>query len=627
MESIISKLSKYKTSASIHKYLDTLTIEDCKTIVEHLDEKYYNGQSQVPDVVYDIIRDYANERCKGMKAKVGHKVRDELEKCALPYYMGSMDKLKTQDELDRWIMRNRAFTYICSEKLDGVSCLLTSDELGLVKMYSRGDGITGVNMTFIKDHIKGIPKFIPPNFVCRGELLISKSDFAKYKDQYSNPRNMVSGILNAKTLKEGIKDIQFVGYEVISNTEMMSPTEQIESLQYIGFKTIKYEESSEIDMSILASHLQTMKTSSEFEIDGIVVYANNQNERNTDGNPTYAFAFKMNETGVKAVVESVSWEVSKHRYYKPTIHIKPVRVGGVTISSITGNNASYIVENGIGPGAEIKIVRSGDVIPYITEIVKKTEAVLPSNYKWNATHVDIVVPDEVHSDDAEKKRILHFFKTMEIPLLSDATISKFYDSGYTSVLSILNMSTEDIMRVEGFASISASNVLKSLNSVKSAPLAKIMAASSTLGIGFGVKKCQKIVDSFPNLLTEYLSKEEVASVDGFSDKTALQFIANVEEFKRFYADISTFIQAKPVEVVKKVRIEHPLSEKKVVFTGFRSSDMEDKIKMLGGEIQSGVSKKTDMVVASNPNDGSTKLKKARELGIRIVSVVEFQKML
>jgi DNA ligase (NAD+) len=628
MESIVSKLSKFKSQTAIYAYLDTLSPEDCKRIVEHLDDTYYNGQSKVPDVVYDIIRDYSNERCKGLKKKVGHKVRDELQKCTLPYYMGSMDKIKGSDELDRWIMRNRAFTYLLTEKLDGVSCLLVSDSLGLTKIYSRGDGTTGVNMTVFLQSIKNIPSHIPPNTVCRGELLVSKEDFKKYEEQYSNPRNMVSGILNAKTLKDGIKDVQFVAYEFISN-EPMRPSQQLEVLQYIGFKTIKSTEVQEIDMSSLSKTLTDMKRDSEFEIDGIVVYADNENIRSNDSNPSYAFAFKVNETGVKATVEGVSWEVSKHRYYKPTVNIKPVRVGGVTISSLTGFNALYIVQNGIGPGAEIRVVRSGDVIPYISEVIKHApKVILPDSYKWNASNVDIMVPDDIYSDDAEKKRILHFFKTMEIPLLSDATISKFYDAGYTSIIAILNMKREDIERIEGFGSVSSSNIVKNLRSVKSAPLAKIMASSSTLGIGFGVKKCQKLVDSFPDILQKSLSKEDVCRIEGFSDKTALQFIANLEEFKRFYEDISTFIQADAEEPARKeLRFEHVLSGKKVVFTGFRSSDMEGKIRDVGGEVVTGVSRKTDMVVASNPNDGSTKLSKARELGIRIISVKELEGML
>ncbi len=628
MESIIAKLSKYKTSASIHKYLDSLSEKDCKRIVDHLDDTYYNGQSQVPDAVYDIIRDYANTRCASLKTKVGHKVRDELEKCKLPFYMGSMTKLKTPDELDRWLLRNRAFSYLSTEKLDGVSCLITSDELGLVKLFSRGDGFTGTNMTFIQPHIKGIPSYIPPSFVCRGELIISKNDFKKYTEEYKNPRNMVSGILNAKTIKEGIKDIQFVAYEVIpTSNEIQTPKEQLESLEYLGFKTVKYTETSEIDIPTLASQLQSMKANSEFEIDGIVVYANSQNVRDNESDPSYAFAFKMNEVGIVTTVEHVNWEISKHRYYKPTVVVKPVKVNGVTITCLTGFNAAYILENEIGPGAQVRVVRSGDVIPYISEVVKKSTSVqFPENYKWNTTKVDIMVPDDVHSDDAEKKKILHFFKTMEIPLVSDATISKFYDAGYTSIISILNMTPEDIIRIEGFASISASNIVKNLKSVKTAPLAKIMASSSTLGIGFGIKKCQKLVDSIPDILTRSLSKEEIMDIDGFSDKTALQFIANIEEFKRFYDDLSTFIQVKE-EDVQPITTDHPMSNKKVVFTGFRSSEMEDRIKMLGGEIQSAVSKKTDFVVASNPNDGSTKLKKARELNIPILTVSEMRKML
>ncbi len=630
MDIVVERLAKCKTERAIQDYLHTLTAAQCKDVVTYLDDTYYNGVSKCPDFVYDIIRAHANAMYEDLKDKVGAKVRDDINKVTLPYWLGSMNKLKDDAEIERWSNRNRAFTYICSEKLDGISCLIVYDKMGLPSLFTRGDGKVGADISFIRKHIQGFPKTPLFDMAVRGELLVAKKDFAKHNKEYANARNMVSGLVNSKVVKPGLEDVQFIAYELIQKDGNGIPvSEQLQVLTSCGFSVVQTTTLPELEAPRLLDVLRRMSTASQFEIDGIVVYPDMPYRRNEEGNPDYAFAFKTNEDNDKVVttVEKVEWNLSRHGFYNPLIVVKPVKCDGVTIKQATGFNAKYILDNQVGPGAEVELVRSGKVIPYITRVLKPSKDVtLPDKFKWTESGVDIYLPDDQESDDIEKGRVVHFFVTLGIPFVNEGIVNKLFDAGYRTLFSILNIKMDKLQKVPGFGAASAAKVVESLRSVKTAPLYKLMAASSIFGNGFGIKKCKLLTDAFPDLLTRDITREQVADLNGFSFKSADQFVPQIELFRRFYTDLSQFITAdEPAPVA--VAASSSASAIKVVFTGFRSDALEKRIIQMGGEVLSGVSKKTTHVVTANPSEGTVKLKKAAELGIPIISPDQLVAML
>lgn len=628
MDTIVEQLASFRTEAAIRAYLGRLTPKECRDIVSYLDDQYYNGDSKCPDAVYDIIRDHANALA-GTAKKVGAKVREGATKTQLPFWLGSMTKYKTDAEITRWCMRNRAFTYYATEKLDGISCLIVSDELGRVRMYTRGDGAIGADITFLRPHLASLPKAIPKHFAVRGELILTREAFAARGEGYSNPRNMVSGIVNAKTLKDGVDAISFVAYEHIRPDGVADPFPvQMRTLRSAGFAVVNSIELPEIDIDSLKGALNSLKAGCPYEMDGVVVYGDAQTVRNTADNPEYAFAYKVNQDDAKVAtsVLGVEWNLSKHGYYKPTIVVDKVRCGGVMIKQLTGFNAKYVVDNRVGPGAKVEIVRSGDVIPIITRVLQPAPHVpMPSSYQWNESGVDILLPDDQASDDIEKKRIVHFFETLEIPLINEGTVSRLFDAGHRSLLTILNLKASSISSLPGFGDASAQRLVDSIQSVRRVPLWKLMAASSVFGVGFGAKKCKRLTDAFPDLLTEDVSVEAMADLEGFSVRSAEQFVPRIEEFRRFYQDVSSFITAvvDEAEAAPSAPVLNNLAGVSVVFTGFRDKDMEADVARRGGTVSSTVTKKTTYVVAADPSDGSSKLKKARELGVRVVTKQAF----
>ncbi len=227
----------------------------------------------------------------------------------------------------------------------------------------------------------------------------------KFSKEYANPRNFVAGRIGGKKLREGIKDIDFVAYEIINKNPKYKteiPSYQLTKLESLGFKIPKYEILNNIDFDLLREKLLEFKQQSEYEIDGLIVQPDNGYFRNISGNPQYAFAFKLNldENIKETEVIEVDWNVSKHGVIKPRLKVKEVNLFGTKVNFVTAHNAKYISDNNIGPGTLIKITKSGETIPYIVEVVKSSsEPQMPEiDYKWNETGVDIIVEGDDYSE-------------------------------------------------------------------------------------------------------------------------------------------------------------------------------------------------------------------------------------
>ena len=380
--------------------MEELSLKELLILKKKLDDIYYNDstkESPYTDAEYDALVELIESKSSNIINKsVGAQIRDDDNRVKLPYYLGSLDKIKDKDvsKLSNWLKNNINDSYLLEQKLDGCSCLLISDGRGNIKIYTRGDGIVGADISHLVKYIINIPKRLKIPIVVRGELLLKKLTFDhKYSNIVSNARNMVSGLLNAKTIREGVNDIDFVAYEIIDGDikKQSKPSNQLKRLNELGFKVVNNKKVSKIDIESLSEYLIMEKEFSEYDIDGIIVIPDVEYTRNVDKNPKYSFAFKMqlDSNVVEAEVENVLWNISKFGLLKPRVQIKPVNLNGVTITYTTGFNAKYIVEKSIGPGAIIKLTRSGDVIPFILEVIRpsKYSNLLPVDvkYKYSCT--------------------------------------------------------------------------------------------------------------------------------------------------------------------------------------------------------------------------------------------------
>jgi NAD-dependent DNA ligase len=630
----ISIIKNYSDN-KLKKYFETENLDVLHKMKLYLDNLYYNEgkDTGLSDYQYDLLKDIIKYRDPNYVVPVGAKIREHDNRSKLPFWLGSMDKLKPEDKIEiaNWITKNNAKEYIVEDKLDGISCLITIKN-GNIKLYTRGDGIVGADISYLAPYFDSIPKNIGNiSLNIRGELIMPIDIFnKKYSKEYSNPRNMVAGRIGGKKIRDGIRDIKFIAYEIVDDGMLDKPADQISKLKRLGFETVNYSLIKKIDILTLMEILVSRKNNNIFEIDGLIIQANKNYERNVDGNPKYAFAFKMrlSDNIKETKVIEVLWNISKWGQLKPRIEIEPVNLGGVKISYTTGFNGKYVYENNIGEGAIIKITRSGDVIPYIVEVVKQADNPdMPDiPWKWNDTKVDIITED--FGEMMCIKLIHSFFEKLGIKHLGEKTIQKMYENGLDTIIKIISADKERIESVDGIASKGAERIYEGIQKgLVNLQVPNVLGASGIFGFGMGTKKINRLFEEYPNILTEYkfisreILTEKILKIEGFSDKTTKNIVKNIEWADKFIYVFSNF-----ANFAEKNIINDSMKNIKVVFSGFRDKKLAEDVVARGGKVVSSISKNTTLLIVSNKNEQNTdKVKKAKELNIGILSKEEFLK--
>jgi len=631
----VSKPFLKKLSANPESVLKTLKNEDIAKIIQEANYHYCNTSTPIlTDKVYDIVFDHLKQIDPNhpVLKQVGSCVAvHDMRKEKLPYYMGSLDKIKNNDPvgLDKFKQKYPG-NYVISDKLDGNSALLVVDDNG-VKLYTRGDGKVGQNITGILNYIKGIPTKLK-NMAVRGELIISREDFEKVKHKGANARNMVAGVINAKIPDmEILQLVQFMAYEQI-HPDTYSIDQQLKNLKCAGFRTVYHQIVSDFTESSLSEILVDRRKNSPFEVDGIVLFHVSLHKRKTGDNPDYAFAFKSLQTmeKVDVIVSEVEWNITKDGYMIPVIKFPPVPLNGVTIQRSHGFNGKYIKDNKIGPGSRLTIMRSGDVIPYVSEVLSPATSgsgQMPDiTYGWSASGVDIVAKGDEAISQTKLKSLEYFFDKIDVKGVSAGNIKKLFDSGLTSVKAIFEASIDDLKRVEGFKEKMAQKVFDALKEryvTLENNCVLLMDASNMLGRGMGSKKIELIVNSFPNILSErYIPTiGELTNIKGIEKKSASQFIDNLPACFKFLDENGFVCKSKS----KEKSADKSLAGMNVVFTGIRNKEIEQFIVSNGGKVSSSVSKNTTLVIAKDPSATSGSITKATDLGINVISVGDFQK--
>ena len=637
---ILNNIEKFKTEG-----IDTLKCLSEKELTEMLKEtiqKYYQEteESLLSDNQYDILREYILEKYPTNKtANVQHGVvKLDKNKVKLPYEMWSMDKIKPDTkELEKFKSKYSG-PYVISCKLDGVSALYSTEE-DSPKLYTRGDGKYGQSINHLIEHLN-LPT--NKNITLRGELIIKETLFQeKYSSKYSNSRNFISGLVNKKKISEDdiniLKDIDFVGYEVIK-PENLKPSEQLNLILSLNGNSVKFMDSinsEELTNEFLSEKLVNWRSNNEYTIDGIICIDDKVYPRESK-NPTHAFAFKMvlSDQSAEAKVLDVLWSASKDGFLKPRVKIEEVNIGGTKINYATGFNAKFIIDNKIGVGAVIKIIRSGDVIPKIEEVITGAETPLmpKEKYIWNETHVDIMLENKEDDETVKLKNIAGFFKTLEVDGLGEANIKKIIKVGGNSIGKIIAMTINDLMKVEGFKEKMATKIYKSIQKqITKSSLATIAAASNIFGRGFGEKRIELILKELPNIITEDSSNQEKINklkvIDGLGRKTSEQFVEKIPEFKKFISEAKLEDKLSKKESPKKSpKKELPLSNKMVLLSDVKGKKkITEKIENLGGEVVTNISKNVNLLIVGSLDDETIKMKKAKEYNIEIISIEEFNK--
>lgn len=611
------------------KALDDLSEEKYVTLIKKANDTYYNNKPLMSDNEFDIVKEYFEKKYPNNPVLNNIGAPITKNKVTLPYNMPSMDKIKPDtDALDKW-MKKYTGNYVLSCKLDGVSGMYTTEN-NTRKLYTRGDGSIGQDITHILPALN-LPK--RENIVVRGEFIISKTNFEeKYKTRFANSRNLVSGIINSKTVDNKINDVDFVAYEVI--TPLLPPIDQMKLLEEYGFITVRNLQMTSLTNDMLSQLLIDWRRNYEYEIDGIIVSDNKKYARN-EKNPEHSFAFKMvlSDQVAESKVVDVIWNASKDGYLKPRVRIEPINIGGVKIEYATGFNGKFIENNKIGIGAVIQIIRSGDVIPYIKSITTEAETAKMPNmpYHWNETNVDIVL-DNIDDDvTVKEKNITSFFVGINVVGLSTGNVKRLMNAGYDSIVKIIHMKKEEYEGIDGFQSTMINKIYNGIKDrLNKSTLVEIVTASNMLGRGIGKKKLEPIFEMYPNLFTLLISNEELKvmllSVNGIGDENAKSIVENMKKMKAFLVDanlIHKLCNQSTQHPKSIVQSNHILHGKNIVMTKVRDANIISALEEYGGKLENSITKNTFALITKSHDDISSKTKKANELGIQIMTPTEF----
>ena len=615
-------------------YLKTKNKKDIVSFLEECDKAFFNISSTlVSDDMYDLLKNYL----KNLDPKNPYFKRvgaDEETKVKLPYWMGSLDKIKDDEKaIDSWKKKYKG-SAIVSDKLDGISCLFYKNDND-IKIYTRGNGIEGQDISHLRNYIT-FPNVTETKFAIRGELIISRSNWEKIKDSGSNARNVVAGAIHSKILNKTILGhIEFLAYDIMFPEMKIEDTFNYFTKNNIKCAYYKLFEETDINLLTLSSQLELRRRESNYDVDGIVIYNNKQHKLVNGKNPKYAFAFKsiLTHEQAEVIVTDVEWNVSMHKYMKPIIKFNEVVISGVKIQKATGFNGKFINDNIIGPGSRIIIIRSGDVIPHVLKVLSVSsngKPKMPENkYRWTDTQIDIILDEEGKNKEQDIKSYTYFMSKLDVGLVKESTIKKLYENGFDTLEKILKITVDELVSLEGFQLKSATKIVENFEKIKDAECDLLLDASNILGRGFALKKIKLVSEKYPlNKKAEILklTVDDLVKIDGIGNINAKQFVENIKKFYEFLDNIGYKCE-KNQDIKEDIIIKTILKDKKFIFTGFRNKDWEKLIIDSGGKVVTSISKTVDYLVVKNKTDKSGKIDKANELGVNILDMDEFSKMI
>lgn len=632
------KAKQYKPSALAELQLSESTMEG---LAKYLSNYYYNDTPLVSDEAFDTLFNTLkslypqNEFVKNsVRAPV---VKSKTKRTVkLKSYMSSLDKIYPGDGIETWVHNNGAPTINLSDKLDGFSLELAYDYKGRMTLTSGGDGVYGQDLSHLLQYMDLPSK--PRNLVVRCEGVMIKSKHSKFASLFKTPRSALSNVFNsAKPNMDAVKATRIVALEIISPSGL-NISAQYKKLESMGFEVPVHKNISQRTFTedYIRAYYKKRKLACPYLIDGIVVNANTTYVLPKSGYPKHAVAFKENSSDsiVEATVVEVQGNVSRTGRIVPLVIIDPVVINGVTVTNVTGHNYGYIRDNKINVGSKIKITRSGEVIPYIVSVIKKAkEGALPNgeegeDWYWE-TDLDIKVLAKAGSEEADTvaiKKLAYFASTMGIVGIQGGMAANLYHGGISTPLKLVKYYSEKrFKKIDGVgpkqAFILAENVDDAIGS--GVNIVQLATALSAFGPGIGYNKIQVVEDElgFENLkdLDEKTCISKIAKLHGFTSKTAKPIAENIKKLYKW-------IDASGLDIVEpeQVHVNNVLNGHRYLFTGFRSTELENWIKTHGGNIVSTVSA-CDTLIVKDPTSNSSKVLSAKAKGINIMSAADFIK--
>lgn len=605
-------------------------------------DAYYNnksGKSKLTDAEFDEIEDQIrDEDPKWVGFKAGSTVKNIKKKVKLPIPIFSLDKHKAPT-ISRWLSTVDSIVMV-SDKLDGASIELVYEGGLPSAAYTRGNGKIGGDISYLLPHFK-IPAKINKKgrVIIRCEGLFSASKFAKYKAEFDVPRSAASGIMNRQEIHPSVKDLSVMVLQILEPN--MQPSKGLLWSKAQGFTTVSFKlfKADKLNGGNLDTLLAQRKAQSKYDLDGLVLTEDKVNRQPTGGNPDWSVAFKTNvstENAPVTTVTEIEWNVSSHGVIQPTVIYKGVMWDGTTLTRANGKNAKFVIEQGLGPGAKIAVVKAGEIIPDIVKVIKSVKPAVPDPKIFGAYSlkgVNYVLDNPTANVAFRVQKIARFLDVIGVEFLKENTLAKMYLAGITSVRSLVSATVDDFMRVPGIKETGAKKLHTALHKVLDAgiPVALLMEASGVFGRGMGSRRLEAIEEQYPLLKLAAMPKAKqiqlVSEIHGFKDKTAEMFAEGAPLFLRWMEltgikPLSAGAEKKRKAANAPVVMVNTLKGMNVSWTSYRDKEQEALVQSYGGQVIS-FGSKTQVLLYSRSGKASTKLEKARAKGIETMTWDQF----
>ena len=642
------------------------TLQQMKDLVKKLNQAakaYYQEDREIMDNrEYDALYSKLEQMEKEIgivladspTVNVGYEAVDALPKETHESPMLSLDKTKDREALREFIGEHKT---LLSWKMDGLTIVLTYENGQLQKAVTRGNGIVGEVITNNARVFKNIPLKIAytGRLVLRGEAVITYSDFERINNsledvdaRYKNPRNLCSGSvrqLNNQITAE--RNVRFYAFSLVSaqDEDMHNSREyQMEWLRSQGFEVVEYRTVTGSTLDAAMDYFSKAVETNDFPSDGLVALyddiAYGDSLGSTAKFPRNAFAFKWADEIRETTLKEIEWSPSRTGLINPIAVFEPVELEGTTVSRASVHNVSIVKELQLGIGDSIQVYKANMIIPQIAEnLTRSSNLTIPDACPACGHQTEIIKENDVEAlyctnPDCAAKKIKAFTlfvsrDAMNIDGLSEATLEKFIARGFIhnfGDIYEINRYRDEIINMDGFGQKSFDNLLESLEKSRDTTLAKVIYSLGIANIGLANAKviCRHFDDDLEAI--RHADLEEISAIDGIGPVIAGNLVDYFQKEEN---------NQKLDQLLCHLRIQKEEKTGEQIFAGMNfvitgslnhfsnRSEAKNLIESLGGKVTGSVTKKTAYLINNDQTSGSSKNKKARELGIPILSEEDF----
>ena len=659
---------------------DTKTIDKFRNEIRHHDYLYYVlNAPEISDREYDrlfdqlkeleakhpelITPDSPTQRVSGQPITAFKSIRHAIPMLSIDNTYNA-DELRAFDGRVRKILEHANYDYVVELKIDGLAISLRYEKGRLATAATRGDGTTGDDVTANVRTIKAVPLMlkdgdaVPDILEVRGEVYMPTASFTQLnaakaeagEPPFANPRNAAAGSLKLLDAKiTATRKLSFFAYatgEISRGGFAKTHWETLQKFKAFGLPVNpNVRNAKNIEEVIeICSQWDKQRAKLDYQIDGMVIKINRLDQREilgyTGRAPRWCISYKFAAEQAETILESISLQVGKTGIVTPVANLKPVLLAGTTVKRASLHNFDEVARLDIRPGDTVVVEKAGEIIPQVIEVkvgAVREPSVSPPTHCPVCNSQLVKDPDGVYIRCVNPEcvgtimeRLIYFAgrDQMDIESVGPALIENLIDAGLVkSFADLYKLKKQELLGIERMGEKSASKIIASIEKSKSQPLSRFITA---LGIrNIGGQSAEILADEFGSLDALINADEErlqqIEQIGQVVAKSVYDYFHNAENIKVVNELLTAGVQAKAEHKQRGTAF----SGKTIVVTGtlehFSRQQIEQAIKDNGGKVGSSVSKKTDFVVAGS--EAGSKLTKAQELGVKVITENEFLKMI